>query len=393
MPHIVAKNCKRFDTPVKEDEFEFLWFAKPLINARETLVGVLHKNQKFLLTIKQNRAGEIVIKSDKVSRPAPTVLVKKALKSFCNLSECEVIRSNIENLKESHFKKYQKFLKDIEFFSKNFPKTKELWIEIGFGSGRHLLYQAKNNPDIQFVGIEIHKPSIEQVLKQISIQKIENIWVLDYDARLFLELVPSNIVGKIFVHFPVPWDEKPHRRVISEKFISEAKRVLKKDGVLELRTDSKKYFDYSLSLFLNQERAKLEVAKNIESPVSSKYEDRWRRLNKDIYDIRLINDEVSKPKENGFNFEFENEFDVEKIIKNFDLKPKVYEDFFIHFEKIYKINSDSILIKLSFGDFNRPEHKYVLIQNKKASYFGTIPVITSSNIKSHKKIKELLNGQ
>jgi len=135
-------------------------------------------------------------------------------------------------------------------FAKNFPTEREVRIEVGFGSGRHLLHQAANNPDILFIGIEIHRPSIEQVLKQVVIQELDNVMVLDYDARLFMELVPSNIVGKIYVHFPVPWDKKPHRRVISTTFIEEARRVLKVGGTLELRTDSENYYAYSYETFI-----------------------------------------------------------------------------------------------------------------------------------------------
>ncbi len=54
-------------------------------------------------------------------------------------------------------------------------------------------------------------------------------------------LLTSNKVEKIFVHFPVPWDKKPHRRIFSNEFINEALRILKIKGTLELRTDSRKY--------------------------------------------------------------------------------------------------------------------------------------------------------
>ena len=48
----------------------------------------------------------------------------------------------------------------------------------------------------------------------------------------------------------MPWDKKPHRRVINEDFINESVRVLKRDGFLHLRTDSDNYFNYSLNEFL-----------------------------------------------------------------------------------------------------------------------------------------------
>lgn len=392
MPHIIVNSYKEFDTPVKKDDFEFLWFAKPYINSKEILVGVKYENIPFLLTIKK-RDKDFIIKADKVTRVSPTLIIKKALISFCELAECDILKSNISNIDERHLKKSEEFLKNIEFFSRSFPKDREVWIEIGFGSGRHLLYQAKNNPDKLFIGIEIHKPSIEQVLKQIHIQKLKNLYIIDYDARLFLEFVPSNIVGKIFVHFPVPWDKKPHRRVISKKFIEEAKRVLKVGGVLELRTDSKNYFDYALDLFLEEKRVKLEITKNIEPPITSKYEDRWRRLEKDIYDIRMFNIEESEPLNIDFDFEFKKEYNLKEFLENFDNKPKVFEDFFIHFEKVYKIDEGRYLIKVSFGNFDRPEHKYLLTDENKIYYFPKKPVLSKSNIKAHKKMEEMLNGK
>ena len=106
------------------------------------------------------------------------------------------------------------------------------------------MYQASNNPDTLFIGLEIHTPSAQQVLKQIDLQGLTNVWIVNYDARLFLEMIPSNLCEKIFVHFPVPWDKKPHRRVISKDFLLESLRVLKVDGKLELRTDSDNYFEY-----------------------------------------------------------------------------------------------------------------------------------------------------
>ncbi|WP_200763878.1 tRNA (guanosine(46)-N7)-methyltransferase TrmB [Nitrosophilus alvini] len=392
MPHIIAREYKKIKTPAQRDGIEFLWFAEPLANASETLVCAKHENIYFLLTIKRKN-GNFIIKSDKTTRPTPSTIVKKALKSFCSLAECDVIYSNIANIKDRHLEEGSRFLKDIWFFAQNFPKDKEVWIEIGFGSGRHLLHQARQNPDILFIGLEIHKPSIEQVLKQIKIQKLDNLYVIDYDARLFLEFVPSNLVGKIFVHFPVPWDKKPHRRVFSKRFIKEAKRVLKKNGILELRTDSRNYFDYAMELFMDEPRIHLEVLKNIETVVRSKYEDRWRRMEKDIYEIRMINDEVSESLILKGSFDFEGGLNVRNIIKNFSNRPIKYDEYFIHFEKLYKISEDSILIKLSFGAFDRPEHLYIIIDAKGAKYFPRNPVLSRLNLKAHNKIKEMLYGK
>ncbi len=391
MPHIVVSDFDRFDTPAKKGDFKFLWFASEK-GGGETIVGCEYGEKGFVISIKK-REGEYIVKSDKITRLSPVSVMQKALKSFCDLASCRVTRSNIGSIKEHHLEKSDSFLKDIDFFANSFPIDKEIWIEIGFGSGRHLLHQAKNNKDIRFIGVEIHRPSIDQLLKQIEINRLENLFVVDYDARLFMEMVPSNLAGKIFVHFPVPWDKKPHRRVISDRFVKESLRALKPGGVLEVRTDSENYFRYTFETFLKLDSARIEIGKNIEPEISSKYEDRWRRLDKNIYDLRLVNETVSDPIDLEFDFDFSEGVDKKRIFEIFDTSPMKFEDFFIHFEKLYEIDQKSAVMKLSFGAFDRPEHKYIVILPNKCEYFPKKPILSKANVSAHKKIEEILYGQ
>ncbi|NPA63659.1 MAG: tRNA (guanosine(46)-N7)-methyltransferase TrmB [Epsilonproteobacteria bacterium] len=389
MPHIVAKNFHWFDFPARCKEFRFLWYASPLKSASDWLVAVEYGSERFLLRIKP-KEDRFIIKSDKITRPSPTFLTKEALRCFCDLAECEILHHNLSSIKPSHAIKAQDYFKDIRFFE-DFPKREKISIEIGFGSGRHLLYQAQADPDTLFIGIEIHKPSIEQLLKQIALRGLKNIYVVDYDARLFLELVPSNAIEKIFVHFPVPWDKKPHRRVISSQFIQEACRVLKPGGILELRTDSRNYFDYSLDLFLRRPKVDLEVQKNIPPPVASKYEERWLRLGKDIYDIRMRALEHSEARELERDFSFRDlKFD-EKFIQNFDNRPRVFDGFFVHPQRLYRMDEKRVVVEISFGSFDRPEHRFIVIEESGAFYFPKDPVATRTNLAAHKKIEEIFH--
>ena len=391
MPHIVAASYSPFETPAREGACSYEWFADPLAGGGETLVGVRYEEEPFLLRIKP-KGDRFIIKADKITRPSPLFKVKEALEGFCRLAECERISDNIASIRPSHAAKAQEYHRSVEWFVDHFPAEREVWIEVGFGSGRHLLYQAKKHPQIQFIGIEIHKPSIEQLLGQIALQGIDNILVVDYDARLFLELAPSNVAGMIFVHFPVPWDKKPHRRVISAPFISEAERVLRPGGALELRTDSENYFRYAFDLFMARPEAELEVTKNIEPPVASKYEERWRRLGKDIYDIRMIGRAVSDPKRAGFDFRFEKLRYDPKIIDRFTTRSMVFGDYFVHFRKLYRIDDERLLLELSFGSFERPTRAFVVIEPRGARYYARRPLPTRANIEAHKKIEELLHG-
>ncbi|MCB4764152.1 MAG: tRNA (guanosine(46)-N7)-methyltransferase TrmB, partial [Sulfurovum sp.] len=239
MPHI---KVKPFDTSLIETKISqstLLKFRVTAINQGDELWGIVLENKEFLLQVK-HYDDSILIKYDKVTRPLKVNLLKKALKYIVNELKLEVISSNISQHKDTYYaSKYEKSIED--FYTASFS-FKKISVEIGFGSGRHLLYQAKKHPNTLFIGLEIHTPSAQQVLKQIELQNLKNIWIVNYDARLFLEMLPSNLLEKIFIHFPVPWDKKPHRRIISLNFLSESMRVLKKEGRLELRTDSKNYF-------------------------------------------------------------------------------------------------------------------------------------------------------
>ncbi len=389
MPNVQLTRIENINYPFKEGDFTFLASAK---NERgEEILIVSYKEKKFTLEIKK-REKDYIVKADKITAVLPIWIIQEAIKIFAQKSKGEILFSNVET-KRKRAKKLSPYLKDIEFFFNEFePNGKKIFIEIGFGSGRHLLYQAKKNPDALLIGLEIHRPSIDQILRRCEAEKVENISVINYDARIFLEFMESNSVDKIFIHFPVPWDKKPHRRVISEDFINEAIRVLKKEGSLELRTDSENYFRYSLDLFLNLSKTSLKVYKNRELEISSKYEDRWKRLNKNIYDLVFINEEISQKKEKPSPLLFENSVLFSKIKKKFKNEVIREKDFFIHFEKIYEIDETSGILKVSFGAYQKSEHFYIYITKDKIEYIPNNILPSKANRKAHQKIKEWIYG-
>jgi tRNA (guanine-N7-)-methyltransferase len=242
------------------------------------------------------------------------------------------------------------------------------------------------------VGIEIHKPSVEQVIKQAEGLGLENLYVVDYDARILMEFLSANSVGRIFVHFPIPWDKKPHRRVISAGFVEEALRVLKKEGTLELRTDSDAYYAYALEVFMGLSRAKLHVNKNIDLAVSSKYEDRWKRLEKNIYDITLVNTLESPPSPLPASLEFSEPVSLEKLRKKPMGEVIRGKDWFVHLEAWYEIDQDHAMIKVAFGAYDRPEHRYVIIAREQARYFPEGIFSTKSNVAAHEALLEWMQS-
>lgn len=384
MPNFKARKLKEIILPFEKDGVEFVWMA---YNDNVNLIYTKVKEESFFLQIKKGE-NEFVVKVDKHTKPSKIAYLHKALDIFKQYF-CEDIISEAFGVKNNALaEKTPLIANDFEEVLARLGG--KIYIEIGFGSGRHLLYQAKNNPQVLILGIEIYNPAITQVAKLAKAQGIDNILLIQSDARLLLSVLQSHSIEKIFLHFPVPWDKKPHRRVISKVFCKECARVLTAQGVFELRTDSYEYFDFTLKEFLEFSSPQFSIRKNENLEISSKYEDRWKRQEKDIYDLWVWN--LDK-EENDILLE---EFDfsdihlsrndlmlLEKNFKNFTLKK---EDFFLHYENIYK-QGESLLLKIAFGAFNKPEHCYLHI-DETISFVFKEPFKIQENLKAIKMLKE-----
>lgn len=389
MPNFKSKKIKEINLPYSKDDVEFLWFAK---NDKVSLIYTKVGEESFFLQIKKSQ-NAFVIKGDKHTKPSKIGYLQKALKIFKE-GFCEDIMSEAFRLKNNALIEKTPFI--VDNFDELLSKLQgKIYIEIGFGSGRHLLYQARENPDILILGVEIYNPALTQVAKLAKAQNINNVLLIQSDARLLLSVLKSKSVQKIFLHFPVPWDKKPHRRVIGRDFCKECARVLTQKGRFELRTDSFEYFDFTLKQFLNFWAPKFSLRKNENLEISSKYEDRWKKQEKDIYDLFVWNfdEEYKDYMLNEFNFsslEFSKE-DLKKIEQNFKKMTIKKDDFFLHFESIYK-QDENLLLKLAFGAFNKPEHCYLLL-DKTMNFVFKEPFKIQENIKAMNELKEILKVQ
>jgi len=390
MPHILVEPHKDLNMS-KSVNFNFIAKGK-----YDEKICAIIENKEFLLT-KVIKDNNVLIKLDGATRLTPVSLMKTALNKYLEESISKLLFSNTNSL-HNKMKTEEDYIKDIEYFASEFKTDKEIWVEVGFGSGVHLLHQAITNPDKLIIGLEIHYPSIEQVLKQIKLQNITNVLIVNYDARLFLEFLDSNAVGRVFVHFPVPWDKKPHRRVMSIGFIEECMRVLKIDGSLELRTDSPNYFEYSSSLLESFKEYKNEILKNKDLDVTSKYEARWKKQQKDIWDVTIFAKDKSPQVvfETDFTFSKVDKslWNLENIKQNLPKDAIIEKEFLINFEDWYDVlkadNRPALLVKVTFGSFNRPVTKYLYIEEKNIRYFQGNPIKTRINLEAHQKIVEIL---
>lgn len=147
-----------------------------------------------------------------------------------------------------------------ELFKQKFDKY---YLEIGFGNGEHLAGQALKNPNIGFIGAEVFKNGVANLLSIITgikegsdipdeitltDNRVDNVRVFDDDMRLLFDYIPDNSLDKIFVLFPDPWPKKRHvdRRFINQENLKQIARILKKDGILRVATDHKVYKGWAL---------------------------------------------------------------------------------------------------------------------------------------------------
>jgi tRNA (guanine-N7-)-methyltransferase len=130
-----------------------------------------------------------------------------------------------------------------------FGRERPIVIEIGFGMGIATAQIARQNPDINYLGIEVHRPGIGRLLWEIKEQKLENIRIIEHDAVEVLEnMVSDRSIQGLHVFFPDPWHKKRHhkRRLISRPFTNLLGAKLCPSGYIYMATDWAEYADWSL---------------------------------------------------------------------------------------------------------------------------------------------------
>ena len=148
---------------------------------------------------------------------------------------------------------------------------------------------------------------------------------------------------------------------------------------------------YRTSYNLPKGRITIDINKDL--AVSSKYEDRWKKQGKNIYDVVLEAQDIDKNIDLNFDFSFDFKIDFNKILTTIPTKSLIEKNYFIHIEELYTIENknNSGLIKLTMGNFDRPVTKYIHVDEGSVSYYQGNPLPTSSNINAHEKLKEILN--
>jgi len=121
----------------------------------------------------------------------------------------------------------------------------EVWLEIGFGGGEHLVWQASHRPAVGLIGCEPFEDGVVKALAAAEERGLANLRLHAGDARPLLRWLPEASLGRAFVLFPDPWPKKKHRkrRLIARPFLDLLARVLRPGAELRLATDIADYAD------------------------------------------------------------------------------------------------------------------------------------------------------
>jgi tRNA (guanine-N7-)-methyltransferase len=124
-----------------------------------------------------------------------------------------------------------------------FGAERPLWLEIGFGAGEHLAWQALRHPEVGLIGCEPFLTGVARLLARRDADRFDNVRIVVDDARLLLDALPDGALERIFVLFPDPWPKARHhkRRIVNPVTAAAFVRVLKPDGELRLATDDLSY--------------------------------------------------------------------------------------------------------------------------------------------------------
>jgi len=121
-----------------------------------------------------------------------------------------------------------------------------VWLEVGFGAGEHLVWQAKEHPRVGLIGCEPYINGVAKCLAHIEREGLENIRLFTDDARLVMNALPDQSLSRAFVLFPDPWPKSRHhkRRFVQRDNLDLLARLMRAGAELRLATDDPSYLPW-----------------------------------------------------------------------------------------------------------------------------------------------------
>lgn len=178
-------------------------------------------------------------------------------------------------------------------FEQIFANSNAVKLEIGFGNGDSLVQMAKQDPDCNYIGIEVHDPGVGHCLNRVHEEGLCNLKLISHDAiEVLKHMIPAGSLDAVFLFFPDPWHKKRHhkRRIVNQQFRDLLVHAMKPGSVLHMATDWLEYAEHMAADLFSDQR--FENSGN-EQGYSSKpeyrpetrFERRGKRLGHGVWDL------------------------------------------------------------------------------------------------------------
>ncbi|EUD06884.1 tRNA (guanosine(46)-N7)-methyltransferase TrmB [Providencia alcalifaciens] len=178
-------------------------------------------------------------------------------------------------------------------FAKLFNNSNPVTLEIGFGMGASLVTMAAQNPDKNFLGIEVHAPGVGACLASAKEENVTNLRVMCHDAIEVLDfMIPNGSLEMVQLFFPDPWHKAKHnkRRIVQVPFAEKIRSKLIDGGVFHMATDWEPYAEHMLEVMTSvagyeNVSTTEDYVPRPESRPETKFEKRGQRLGHGVWDL------------------------------------------------------------------------------------------------------------
>ncbi len=168
-----------------------------------------------------------------------------------------------------------------------------LVLEIGFGNGKSLADMAEENPELNYLGVEVHGPGVGSLLMEIESRSLSNLRCMRHDAIEVLQnMLPEQSLETVQLFFPDPWPKKKHhkRRIVKKEFLGLVTSRLKSGGRFHMATDWWPYAEDAMEVLSAYEGLSNTMGEGqfSERPVhrpKTKFETRGENLGHGVWDL------------------------------------------------------------------------------------------------------------
>ena len=180
----------------------------------------------------------------------------------------------------------------VDFEQIKLVKNKDFVLEIGFGLGENLLFQATKYPKNHFIGIDPFINGVANVIQKAKELNLNNVSILDMPVQKVLDNFSDNFFSKVFVLFPDPWmkNKQKKRRLLNYLFLEKILKKMKVKSSFIFATDDQDYFNFvtkEISL-LRKKIDTFEYSLSNKHPITdTKYSNKATKLKKNIYLLNL----------------------------------------------------------------------------------------------------------